>query len=109
MQIRREALALEAIEPAQRIAAGVDQRGSPSRRERSEQQEARGGIGRALRRPREVVAFFGTAIEREPGEDVDAIGSERHRAQTVNEEPQPQVVFAFGLRITNCAPLSDSA
>jgi hypothetical protein len=26
----------------------------------------------------------------------------------VNEEPQPQVVFAFGLRITNCAPVSDS-
>lgn len=25
-----------------------------------------------------------------------------------NEEPQPQVVFAFGLRMTNCAPLSDS-
>ena len=24
--------------------------------------------------------------------------------QTVNEEPQPQVVLAFGLRITNCAP-----
>ena len=24
--------------------------------------------------------------------------------QTVNDEPQPQVVFAFGLRITNCAP-----
>ena len=23
---------------------------------------------------------------------------------TVNEEPQPQVVAAFGLRITNCAP-----
>ena len=31
------------------------------------------------------------------------------RTYTVNEEPQPQVVFAFGLRITNCAPLSDSA
>ena len=29
-------------------------------------------------------------------------------AHTVNEEPQPQVVLAFGLRITNCAPLNDS-
>ena len=29
-------------------------------------------------------------------------------AHIVNDEPQPQVVFAFGLRITNCAPLSDS-
>ena len=28
----------------------------------------------------------------------------RRRAHTANEEPQPQVVFAFGLRITNCAP-----
>ena len=24
--------------------------------------------------------------------------------EIVNEDPQPQVVFAFGLRITNCAP-----
>ena len=29
-------------------------------------------------------------------------------AHTVNEEPQPQVVLALGLRITNCAPLKDS-
>ena len=27
---------------------------------------------------------------------------------TVNDDPHPQVVFAFGLRITNWAPLSDS-
>ena len=26
------------------------------------------------------------------------------RGQVVKDEPQPQVVFAFGLRITNCAP-----
>jgi hypothetical protein len=32
----------------------------------------------------------------------------RHAGQTVKDEPQPQVVFAFGLRMTNCAPLSDS-
>ena len=25
-------------------------------------------------------------------------------AQTENEEPQPQVVWAFGFLITNCAP-----
>ena len=29
--------------------------------------------------------------------------------QTVNDEPQPQVDFAFGLRITNCAPCRLSA
>ncbi|MBN8263120.1 MAG: hypothetical protein J0M21_00525 [Xanthomonadales bacterium] len=29
-------------------------------------------------------------------------------AQTVKLLPQPQVVLAFGLRITNCAPVSDS-
>ena len=28
--------------------------------------------------------------------------------QAVNEEPQPQVVLALGLRITNCAPSSPS-
>ena len=37
---------------------------------------------------------------------------ERERAapsvHTVNDEPQPQVVLAFGLRMTNCAPDSDS-
>ena len=32
----------------------------------------------------------------------------RAHAHTVNDEPQPQVVFAFGLRITKCAPISDS-
>ena len=31
-----------------------------------------------------------------------------HTAQTLKLLPQPQVVFAFGLRITNCAPVSDS-
>ncbi len=29
-------------------------------------------------------------------------------AQTVKLLPQPQVVLAFGLRITNCAPVNDS-
>ena len=28
--------------------------------------------------------------------------------QVENDEPHPHVVWAFGLRITNCAPLSDS-
>ena len=33
----------------------------------------------------------------------------RHPAcQTEKEEPQPQVVDAFGLRMTNCAPLTSS-
>jgi len=30
------------------------------------------------------------------------------RAHTANELPQPQVVLALGLRMMNCAPLSDS-
>ena len=30
------------------------------------------------------------------------------RDQTLNEDPHPQVVWAFGLRITNCAPSSPS-
>jgi len=34
----------------------------------------------------------------------DARGLRARAAHTVNEEPQPQVVLAFGLRITNCAP-----
>jgi hypothetical protein len=29
---------------------------------------------------------------------------ERCRSNTVNDEPQPQVLLAFSLRITNCAP-----
>src|SRR5690606_9816047 len=33
----------------------------------------------------------------------------RPPVQTVNEEPQPQVVLALGLRITNWAPLRLSA
>ena len=32
----------------------------------------------------------------------------RSGGQTANEEPQPQVVVAFGLRITNCAPCRPS-
>jgi hypothetical protein len=30
------------------------------------------------------------------------------RNQTPNDEPQPQVVVAFGLRMTNCAPCKPS-
>jgi hypothetical protein len=30
------------------------------------------------------------------------------RFQIENDDPHPHVVFAFGLRITNCAPVSDS-
>ena len=39
---------------------------------------------------------------------IDEGKGRRAVAHTVNDEPQPQVVFAFGLRITNCAPVSDS-
>lgn len=31
-----------------------------------------------------------------------------YSSQTENEEPQPQVVVALGLRITNCEPSSPS-
>ena len=48
--------------------------------------------------PAYVVAQVVGAIERAVDE------GERCRGHTVNDEPQPQVVFAFGLRITNCAP-----
>ena len=45
---------------------------------------------------------FGT-IERAFDEG-ERLGRARHRGQTVNDDPQPQVDFAFGLRIVNCAP-----
>ncbi len=32
----------------------------------------------------------------------------RERDQALNEDPHPQVVWAFGLRMTNCAPSSPS-
>lgn len=35
-------------------------------------------------------------------------GLKQDDAQAENEEPQPQVVVALGLRITNCAPSSPS-
>ena len=33
-----------------------------------------------------------------------AFRDEKTAGQMLKDEPQPQVVFAFGLRITNCAP-----
>jgi hypothetical protein len=46
------------------------------------------------------------------GAEIDRREDGRHRicaaAHAANEEPQPQVVVAFGLRITNCAPSSPS-
>jgi hypothetical protein len=45
------------------------------------------------------------AVRRHPGGvSVSPLGP----AQTSNDDPQPQVVEAFGLRITNCAPLRSS-
>ena len=51
-----------------------------------------------------IPAQFVGAVERA----VDEREGRRRGPHIVNEEPQPQVVLAFGLRITNCAPLSDS-
>ena len=51
-----------------------------------------------------VVAQVVGAIQRAVDEGEGRVAP----AHIVNDEPQPQVVFAFGLRITNCAPLSDS-
>lgn len=36
------------------------------------------------------------------------LASRRPGAQGVNEDPHPQVVFAFGFLITNCAPSMSS-
>jgi hypothetical protein len=36
------------------------------------------------------------------------LSSGRNGDQVEKEEPQPQVVVAFGLRITNCAPCKPS-
>ena len=58
------------------------------------QGEQRGGIAT------QVVGAIERAIDEGKGR--------RAVAHTVNDEPQPQVVFAFGLRITYCAPVSDS-
>ena len=69
-----------------------------------------------LLEPRSTAArTSGTA--RGAGRDVGRVSVERAGAAeamtlwdqaAVNEEPQPQVVAALGLRITNCAPSSPS-
>ena len=38
----------------------------------------------------------------------EAAFSEEHCNQTLNDEPQPQLVLAFGFLITNCAPCRPS-
>lgn len=42
--------------------------------------------------------------ERERRDQRNAEKIAKRAPQTENEDPQPQVVLAFGLRITNCAP-----
>ena len=61
-------------------------------------------IGPRQRQCRRVVAQVVGAVERAVDERMRRGG----RAHIVNDEPQPQVVLAFGLRITNWAPPSDS-
>ncbi len=86
--------------------AGRDQPGETSERVWSDQQ-ARTGPQRAQRR--RITAQHIGAIQRRTSEcEVLQRGRHRHDdgppAQTVKLLPQPQVVLALGLRITNCAP-----
>ena len=66
----------------------------------------------ALRgQPFGIVAMFGRAFQSRGGEGVAMRargGALARRVHTVNEEPQPQVVFALGLRMTKRAPDNDS-
>ncbi len=52
------------------------------------------------------VEAVGSEIDR--GQDIGNLACATLRGQTENDEPQPQVVVAFGLRITNCAPSRSS-
>ena len=75
----------------------------------------------AVRRdhPDRVADFWAAVLDTEREEELVACDCWAERAETaeltrlrrrqaVNEDPQPQVVVAFGLRITNCAPSSPS-
>ena len=110
-QLVKQRRALAGIDPAQGIGVTL-QVGLASG---VQQQEARRGGACLLGDPASFVAPFGTAVQdqAESREDVGTrwLGSV-HRgrsAQAENEEPQPQVVLALGLLITNCAPLRLSA
>ena len=67
-------------------------------------QRAQGG-GIATQRIAAIQAGVGECEALEPGRRPHGHGA---AAQTVKLLPQPQVVLALGLRITNCAPASDS-
>ncbi len=65
-------------------------------------------LGPRARQPFIVVAVFGRAIEAGGSEGEARPVAARCGIHIENDDPQPQVVFAFGLRMTNCAPASDS-
>ncbi len=65
-----------------------------------------GDAGAGVPTDRRTMAALPGAVKL--GEHVRGADAVRRHAQAVNELPHPQVVFAFGLRITNCAPESCS-
>ena len=50
------------------------------------------------------------AVKKPPagGFSTNGVDADRAETQTVKLDPQPQVVVAFGLRMTNCAPSRSS-
>ena len=114
--------ALAVVDQAQCFGVRIDQ-GTPVVAQHDE--AAAGGLG-ALREVCVVaITAFAFAVQRQVAVGVRATASERthlitpmqrlalmqrhsFNAYSENEEPQPQVVFALGLRITNCAPVRDS-
>ncbi|KAF1011604.1 MAG: hypothetical protein E5299_01364 [Burkholderia gladioli] len=59
------------------------------------------------KRPHDPTHGVEFCIHRQPRDDTRAHCS-IEAAQTENDEPQPQVVVAFGFLITNCAPFRSS-
>ncbi len=96
-----------ATQPAQCIGVALRKRGVI----RVQQQEHRLGVANTRLHPFEFVATLGRAIENEAesAEGVLSLHAHADLLQVENEEPQPQVVFALGLRITNCEPERFSA
>ncbi len=80
---------------------------SPRRRGSSHPQRQRNVSGSPLRP--NVLVGAGCGGVRATNAVLEAIRNARgDRIYTENDEPQPQVVLAFGLRITNWAPLRPS-
>ena len=105
--VRQPAGALVGAKPAQRFGATLDV-GEVFAIQH--EKACRGVTGTGVDPVALVAAFRGAVeAEAEAAESVLLLHARAGPAQVEKEEPQPQVVLAFGLRITNCEPERFSA